>query len=40
VRTPEGRQLDTLRSNAFGDWYNAKKDAVEIVRDESFAGSL
>jgi parvulin-like peptidyl-prolyl isomerase len=40
VRTPEGRQLETLRSNAFGDWYNAKKDAAEIVRDESFAGSL
>jgi len=40
VRTPEGRQLEQLRSTAFSDWYNAKKDAVEIVRDESFAGSL
>lgn len=40
VRTPEGRQLEQLRSTAFSDWYNAKKDAVEVVRDESIAGSL
>lgn len=40
VRTPEGRQLDELRSTAFSDWYNAKKGAADIVRDESFAGSL
>ncbi|MEX2185114.1 MAG: peptidylprolyl isomerase [Chloroflexota bacterium] len=33
VRTPEGRQLDQIRATAFGDWYQAKKDAVEIVRD-------
>lgn len=40
VRTPEGRQLDQLRSTAFSNWYNPKKDAVEIVRDESIVGSL
>jgi parvulin-like peptidyl-prolyl isomerase len=40
VRTPEGRQLDQLRSTAFSDWYNAKKDAVTIVRDQSVAGGL
>lgn len=40
VRTPEGRQLETLRSTAFSNWYTPKKEAVEIVRDESIAGSL
>ncbi|HEX5149641.1 MAG TPA: peptidylprolyl isomerase [Candidatus Limnocylindrales bacterium] len=40
VRTPEGRQLEELRSTAFSDWYNAKKGAADIVRDESYAGSL
>ena len=40
VRTPEGRQLDQLRSTAFSDWYNAKKDAVTIVRDQSVTGTL
>ena len=40
VRTPEGRQLEELRSTAFSDWYTAKKDAVEIVRDESVTGTL
>ncbi len=30
VRTPEGRQLEELRSTAFSDWYQAKKDAVVI----------
>jgi parvulin-like peptidyl-prolyl isomerase len=40
VRTPEGRQLDQLRSTAFSDWYNAKKDAVTIVRDQSVAGGV
>jgi parvulin-like peptidyl-prolyl isomerase len=40
VRTPEGRQLEELRSTAFSDWYTAKKDAVEIVRDESLSGTL
>jgi parvulin-like peptidyl-prolyl isomerase len=40
VRTPEGRQLDELRATAFSDWYNEKKGAVEIVRDESAVGPL
>jgi parvulin-like peptidyl-prolyl isomerase len=39
VRTPEGRQLEQLRSTAFSNWYSAKKDAVEIVRDDSLTGS-
>ena len=30
TRTPEGRQLEEIRSTAFGDWYQLKKDAVEI----------
>ena len=33
TRTPEGRQLEQLTSNAFSTWYNAKKQAVAIVRD-------
>ncbi len=35
VRTPEGRQLEQLRSTAFSDWYNAKKDAVVIDRGDA-----
>jgi parvulin-like peptidyl-prolyl isomerase len=33
-RTPEGRQLDDLRQNAFSDWYADKKDKIEIDRGE------
>jgi parvulin-like peptidyl-prolyl isomerase len=40
VRTPEGRQLDELRSTAFSNWYDTRKEAAEIVRDDSIAGSL
>jgi hypothetical protein len=40
VRTPDGRQLEQLRSTAFSDWYTVKKDAADIVRDESLVGSL
>lgn len=36
VRTPEGRQLDELRSTAFSDWYTARKEAANIVRDDEF----
>lgn len=36
VRTPQGRQLDDLRSTAFTDWYTAKKEAATIVRDDEF----
>ena len=38
VRTPEGRQLEEIRASAFSDWYTAKKDAAEIVRDPAFSG--
>jgi parvulin-like peptidyl-prolyl isomerase len=38
VRTPEGRQLEQLRSTAFSDWYSARKDAVEIDRGELATG--
>jgi parvulin-like peptidyl-prolyl isomerase len=40
VRTPQGRQLEALRSTAFSDWYTIKKDAATIVRDQSVAGSI
>ncbi len=33
-RTAEGRQLDEIRSRLFFDWYQPKKDAVAIERDE------
>jgi parvulin-like peptidyl-prolyl isomerase len=33
-RTPEGRQLDEIRSRLFSEWYQPKKDAVSIERDE------
>ena len=35
-RTPEGRQLEEIRARAFADWYEAKKAAVTITRDEDF----
>ncbi len=38
-RTPEGRQLEEIRSRVFSDWYQPKKDAVEIVRDPAFSGA-
>jgi len=34
-RTPEGRQLQELTSTAFSRWYDAKKSAAVITRDES-----
>lgn len=37
-RTAEGRQLDEIRSRLFGDWYQPKKDALSITRDESITG--
>ena len=37
TRTPEGRQLEELTSTAFSRWYDAKKSAVTITRDESIA---
>jgi parvulin-like peptidyl-prolyl isomerase len=38
VRTPEGRQLEEIRASAFSDWYTAKKEGAEIVRDPAFSG--
>lgn len=38
-RTPEGRQLDDIRSRVFGDWYQPKKDALTITRDPAITGS-
>jgi parvulin-like peptidyl-prolyl isomerase len=35
-RTPEGRQLEEIRARAFADWYEGKKDAVVVERDEDF----
>jgi parvulin-like peptidyl-prolyl isomerase len=35
VRAPEGRQLDNLKQTAFSKWYDEKKSAAKIVRDES-----
>ncbi len=35
-RTPEGRQLEEIRARAFADWYEGKKAAVVIERDEEF----
>ena len=37
-RTPEGRQLEDLKANAFGDWYSEKKDALESSIDRGQGG--
>jgi parvulin-like peptidyl-prolyl isomerase len=37
-RTAEGRQLEEIRTRLFGDWYQPKKDAVTITRDETIIG--
>lgn len=34
-RTPEGRQLEQIRSRLFQDWYQPKKDALTIERDQA-----
>jgi parvulin-like peptidyl-prolyl isomerase len=36
IRTPEGRQLEEIRASAFSDWYQEKKDAAVIDRDDAF----
>jgi parvulin-like peptidyl-prolyl isomerase len=38
TRTPEGKQLDELTSTAFSKWYDAKKTAAVITRDEAITG--
>lgn len=40
TRTPEGRQLEQLRSSAFSDWYTPKKDAAEIKRDDAITNAI
>jgi parvulin-like peptidyl-prolyl isomerase len=37
ARTPAGRQLEELTSTAFSRWYDGKKSAVIITRDESIS---
>jgi len=37
-RTPEGRQLDDLKANAFGDWYAEKKNALASSIDRGEGG--
>ncbi len=39
-RTPEGRQLDAIRTRLFSDWYQPKKDAAAVERDESIVAGL
>ena len=39
TRTPEGRQLEDIKSNAFSDWYTVKKAAVDVQRDPAITGS-
>jgi parvulin-like peptidyl-prolyl isomerase len=38
-RTPEGRQLEAIKSTAFSNWYTAQKAVVKIERDPSITGS-
>ncbi|HEY7702385.1 MAG TPA: peptidylprolyl isomerase [Candidatus Limnocylindrales bacterium] len=40
VRAPEGRQLDEIRTRLFADWYQPKKDAVTVTRDEAIAAGI
>ena len=39
TKTPEGRQLDELKSTAFSRWYDSKKSSVVITRDETIANT-
>ena len=39
TRTPEGKQLDQIKSSAFSNWYSQKKDAATITRDPTISGS-
>jgi hypothetical protein len=38
MRTPEGSQLEEIKSTAFRDWYTPQKDAATIVRDPAISG--
>jgi len=37
TRTPEGKQLEQIKSTAFSDWYVAKKAAAKIERDPTIS---
>jgi parvulin-like peptidyl-prolyl isomerase len=39
TRTPEGRQLDTIKKTAFSNWYQAHKSVANITRDSTISGS-
>ncbi len=39
TRSPDGPQLDAIKSSAFSNWYSQKKDAVPITRDSSITGT-
>jgi parvulin-like peptidyl-prolyl isomerase len=39
TRTPEGRQLETIKTTAFSSWYQGKKAAANITRDATKSGS-
>jgi parvulin-like peptidyl-prolyl isomerase len=39
TRTPEGKQLEDIKSSAFSNWYTQQKDAATITRDPSLASS-
>jgi parvulin-like peptidyl-prolyl isomerase len=39
TRTPEGEQLDKIKSSAFSNWYTEKKDAATITRDPAITSS-
>lgn len=38
-RAAEGRQLEEIRTRAFSDWYQPKKDAIEITRDSQISSA-
>ena len=39
TRTPEGHQLDTIKSTAFSNWYQLRKSGAAITRDPSITSS-
>jgi hypothetical protein len=39
TRTPEGKQLDQIKSSAFSNWYGDKKAAATITKDPAISGS-
>jgi parvulin-like peptidyl-prolyl isomerase len=39
TRTPEGKQLEQIKSSAFSNWYGQKKGVATITRDSSITGT-